>query len=204
MAGIYDPEIVELLGGPPSASSDESVPVSFQGADRHGTDLMIAGDAYEGANRFSHELASYVPSTRSPDQDIKPGKRTADARARDLTRNDANIQSGVRLRQDGVVGAMFLPNPRPNSDRLFGKEDVKWEDEHADEACERLRAGRSSRCGRGLLGSDGGHFSTSFRRGIRRASSMSTEERVTRESDKWCYLIAEGGVGEKASANLPS
>ena len=133
MGGIYDPEIAELLGGPPSASSDESVPVSFQGADRHGTDLMIVGDAYEGANRFSHELASYVPSTRSPDQDIKPGKRTADARARDLTRNDANIQSGVRLRQDGVVGAMFLPNPRPNSERLFGKEDVKWEDEHADE-----------------------------------------------------------------------
>ena len=89
MGGIYDPEIAELLGGPPSASSDESVPVGFQGANRHGTDLMIAGDAYEGANRFSHELASYVPSTRSPDQDIKPGKRTADARARDLTRSAA-------------------------------------------------------------------------------------------------------------------
>lgn len=132
MGGIYDPKIAELLGGP-SPASNKPAPIGFQGADRRGTDMMIAGDAYEGASRISHELTSYVPPTRSPDQDIRPAKRTADARARDLTRNDANIQSGVRLRQDGVVGAMFLPNPRPNSERLFGKEDVTWEDDHSDE-----------------------------------------------------------------------
>lgn len=134
MGGIYDPEIAELLDGAvPSAIGNKTAPEGFQGADRRGTDLMIAGDAYEGASRVSTELARYVPPSRSPDQDIRPAKRIADARARDLTRNDANIQSGVRLRQDGVVGAMFLPNPRPNSQRLFGKEDVKWEDDHADE-----------------------------------------------------------------------
>lgn len=133
MGGIYDPEIIELLGGPTPALSNKSAPEGFQGADRRGTDLMIAGDAYEGASRISQELASYNPASRSPDQDIRPAKKAADSRARDLTRNDANIQSGVRLRQDGVVGALFLPNPRPNSERLFGREDVTWEDEHADE-----------------------------------------------------------------------
>lgn len=132
MAKIFDPEIAELLGVTPSLSNPPA-PEVFRVPAGAGKDSMIAGDAYEGASRISHELASYVPAVRSPDQDIRPAKRLADARSRDLTHNDANIQSGVRLRQDGVVGALFLPNPRPNSQRLFGKEDVEWEDEHGDE-----------------------------------------------------------------------
>ena len=109
-----------------------------------GSNLMdaggIAGDAYKGASRLSHELASFLPSTRSADQDIKPAKRIADARSRDLTRNDANVQGGVRLRQDTIVGSYLMLNARPNSLMLFGKEDVKWEDEFAEEVEERFAA----------------------------------------------------------------
>lgn len=105
-----------------------------------GQPSMIAGDAYEGASRISQELASYVPPIRSPDQDLRPAKRIADGRSRDLVRNDANLQSGVALRQNSIVGSYFMMNARPNSRRLFGKEDLMWEDEFAEEVEERFAA----------------------------------------------------------------
>lgn len=128
---VYDQETLELLGGSPIGN--EPAPDSIRVLPGAGKDLAIAGDAYEGASRLSHELASYVPPTRSADQDIRPAKRTADSRSRDLTHNDANVQSGVRLRQDGIVGSYFMLNARPNSLRLFGTEDTTWEDEHSEE-----------------------------------------------------------------------
>ncbi|MDO5646311.1 phage portal protein [Paracoccus sp. (in: a-proteobacteria)] len=139
MAFELDEKSLELLGlsGRPSSPP---APTDFRVHPGAGRELAIAGDAYEGASRVSHELASYNPAIRSPDQDLKPAKRTADGRSRDLSRNDANIQSGVRLRQDGIVGSYLMLNARPNSLMLFGKEDVTWEDEFAEEVEERFAA----------------------------------------------------------------
>lgn len=128
----------ELLGDIPPVEQSPA-PGEFR-APGAGRDLAIAGDAYEGASRISHELATYSPAIRSPDQDMRPAKRVADARSRDLTRNDANIQSGVRLRQDSIVGSYLMLNARPNSRRLFGKEDTKWEDEFSEEVEEKFAA----------------------------------------------------------------
>ena len=101
---------------------------------------MIVGDAYEGASRTSTELGSYRPATRTADQDLIPNKRLADARALDLTRNDSYIRGGVTLRKDNIVGSYFMLNARPNSARLFGKEDTKWEDEFQEEVEEKFAA----------------------------------------------------------------
>lgn len=140
-----DQKSLELLGDVSSLRPGNSpAPESLRVLPGAGTDSMsaggIAGDAYKGASRLSHELASFLPATRSADQDLRPAKRTADARARDLSRNDANIQSGVRLRQDSVVGSYLMLNARPNSTRLLGKEDVTWEDEFSEEVEERFAA----------------------------------------------------------------
>lgn len=134
-----DNESLELLGGT-SPASNAPAPDGFRVPSGAGRSSMIAGDAYEGASRISQELASYTPSIRSPDQDMRPAKRIADARSRDLTRNDANLQSGVALRQNSIVGAHFMLNARPNSRRLFGTEDLMWEDEFAEEVEERFAA----------------------------------------------------------------
>lgn len=139
MSFDLDKESLELLGGVP-APSNTPAPEEFRVLPGAGREMSIAGDAYEGASRVSHELATYNPAIRSPDQDIKPAKRVADGRSRDLSRNDANIQSGVRLRQDSIVGSYLMLNARPNSLMLFGKEDVTWEDEFAEEVEERFAA----------------------------------------------------------------
>lgn len=133
MGKLLDPLSMELLTGP-SFPQSNIAPEGFRVPS--GATLGIAGDGYEGASRISVELASYRPETRSADQDIRPAKRMADARSRDLSRNDAKIQSGINIRKDGIVGAHFMCNPVPNSLRLFGKEDTKWEDEHSDEVAD--------------------------------------------------------------------
>lgn len=133
-----DQESIELLGGLPA--SNAPAPVEFRVLPGAGRELAIAGDAYEGASRFSTELGSYVPATRSADQDIAPSKRIADARLRDLTRNDPYIRGGVTLRKDNIVGAYYMMLSRPNSARLFGKEDGKWEEEFQEEVEEKFAA----------------------------------------------------------------
>lgn len=139
-----DAKSAELLGVRPSLGpSNTPAPEGLRVPTGAGTTMSMtgmAGDAYKGASRVAHELASYNPATRSADQDLRPAKKIADARSRDLARNDANLQSGVRLRQDSVVGSYFMLNARPNSKMLFGKEDVKWEDEFAEEVEERFAA----------------------------------------------------------------
>ena len=138
MAVELDHETEALLGTTPA--DNPPVPESFRVPEGTGRELMIAGDAYEGASRFSTELGSYQPATRSADQDIRPAKRLADARARDLTRNDAYIRGGVTLRKDNIVGSYFMLNAQPNSARLFGKEDPKWEEEFQEEVEEKFAA----------------------------------------------------------------
>ncbi|MBI1620009.1 phage portal protein [Aquamicrobium zhengzhouense] len=133
-----DKESEELLGT--HTADNPPVVDGFRVPATTGRELAIAGDAYEGASRFSTELGSYQPATRSADQDIAPAKRLADARSRDLTRNDAYIRGGVTLRKDNIVGSYFMLNAQPNSFQLFGKEDAKWEEEFQEEVEEKFAA----------------------------------------------------------------
>lgn len=139
MSFDLDQESIELLSGP-SRTEQSPVPDGFRVPSGTGRDLAIVGDAYEGASKVSTELGSYRPATRTANQDLLPNKRLADARARDLTRNDAYIRGGVTLRKDNIVGSYYMLNARPNSVRLFGKEDQKWEDDFQEEVEEKFAA----------------------------------------------------------------
>lgn len=97
-----------------------------------GRDLALVGGAYEGAGRLSREIALWSPSLSSADADILPQRDTAVARARDAVRNDAYVKEGENLHKDGVVGAMFLLNAKPNV-RALGIDDEVWEQEFQDE-----------------------------------------------------------------------
>lgn len=137
---ILDHETEELLGTTPPGSDNPPVVHGVRVPATTGSELAIAGDAYEGATRLSEALASYQPKTRSADMDIAPAKRLADARSRDLSRNDAYVRSGVTLRKDNIVGSYFMLNAQPNSFQLFGKEDPKWEEEFQEEVEEKFAA----------------------------------------------------------------
>ena len=136
---LSNDEMNELLGGT-SLPQQSPAPEGFRVAPGAGREQAIIGDAYEGASKISTELGSYQPATRTANQDLIPNKRLADARARDLTRNDSYIRGGVTLRKDNIVGSYFMLNARPNSARLFGKEDTKWEDEFQEEIEEKFAA----------------------------------------------------------------
>jgi len=123
---------VEELLGPPLA--DEASPRREDAAPsraRRG-DHALVGGAFEGASRTNQELALWSPPLRSGDADIIYERDAATARARDITRNDAFVQSGTALHKDGIVGAMFVLNAKPNM-RALGIDDEKWEQEFQDE-----------------------------------------------------------------------
>lgn len=109
-----DNEIDALIG----TSSAETVPFGREAA---------LGGAYEGASRFNRELALYSPPVRSADGDILPEKGIADARARDMARNDAYVLNGINIHRDNIVGAMYMLNAKPNW-KVLGL-DEKWAEE---------------------------------------------------------------------------
>ncbi|NKM14174.1 phage portal protein [Rhizobium laguerreae] len=114
---FHDSETIELLGLKANA---------------------IVGEAYEGASRFSKELASYSPMIRSADADLLPAKSMSDARTRDTVRNDAYVQGGATLRKDNIVGSYYMLNAKPASTVLFGDEDDKWESDWQEEVEEKF------------------------------------------------------------------
>lgn len=137
---VFDPKCLELLGETvPPSTSNAPVPEGVRVLNGTGSEQAITGDAYDGASRFSKELASYAPAIRSADADLLPAKRLSDSRTRDMGRNDAYIQGGATLRKDNIVGSYFMPNHKPMSRVIFGKEDTTWEDEFSEE-CEELFA----------------------------------------------------------------
>lgn len=136
--GALDPEINELLGE--ASSSNLPVPVGGRVPAGTGNEVMIAGDAFEGASQLSRELASWAPALRSADVDILPAKTRVDARARDTLRNDAYVMGAANLHRDNIVGSMFMLMPQPSSLMLFGKEDTTWEDEFSEEVAEKFTA----------------------------------------------------------------
>lgn len=89
--------------------------------------------AFEAADRFDRSIASWTPTLQSADADIIPVKPIADARARDVGRNDAYIQGGAQLHKDNIVGSDFLLNSKPSSKVVQGKIDEAWETEFQEE-----------------------------------------------------------------------
>ena len=79
---------------------------------------MAFGGAYDGAARFDKGIASWSPPLQSADADMFPVKGLVDARARDVGRNDAYVQGGATIHKDGIVGAMYVLNAKPNIDAL--------------------------------------------------------------------------------------
>lgn len=72
------------------------------------------GGAYEGASRFSRELATWSPPSLSPDQELNRDKGAIDARLRDMTRNDGYLNGAVATHKDSIVGGMYRLNAQPN------------------------------------------------------------------------------------------
>lgn len=107
-----DPEIEALIGGAvPAAepSAPQVAPSSIGGA---GGELSMVG-AFDGASRFDRSVAMWSPALRSADLDLLPDKTTADARVRDMLRNDAYVLGGERIHRDNIVGSQFVLNAKP-------------------------------------------------------------------------------------------
>ena len=97
------------------------------GAEYVGASQHAMGGAYEGADRFDRSLAMWSPPIQSADADLLPDKPMADARVRDMQRNDGYVQRGTALWRDHIVGAMYMLNSKPNTD-VLGLDDV-WAEE---------------------------------------------------------------------------
>lgn len=83
-----------------------------------GEDPKIAfgamGGGLEGAERFARETAAWTPAMGSPDRVINSAKPMADARGRDMGRNDTNVQGAITSHQNGIVGGHYRLNATPN------------------------------------------------------------------------------------------
>jgi lambda family phage portal protein len=134
-------EIAALLGDPnppepsPPAGSAVAPPAALSVPARAGGEMAMGG--YEGADLTDKALSLWSAPLQSADADILPDKDTIDGRARSMVRDDAYVQGGVRLRQDNIVGAQYLPNSRPATGQLRragGKTfDETWEEEFQTE-----------------------------------------------------------------------
>lgn len=82
---------------------------------------------YDGAARFSRELASWAPPIRSADADLNPEKQTIDARSRDMVRNEAYTLGGVAVHRDSIVGGQYVLNAQPDYETLGATE--AWAEE---------------------------------------------------------------------------
>jgi hypothetical protein len=116
----------DAIIGTVSPSVPVKLPASVTVPTEAGGDLAMGG-AFEGASRFDSQMAFWAPTLRSADADMIPDKPLADARARDMLRNDAYIQGGANLHKDNIVGAHFLLNANLRHRALFGKQDDVWE-----------------------------------------------------------------------------
>lgn len=130
-----DTSIAHMFGPSVPPGSDSSpVSVSVQG----GAGGERAIGAFEGADRWSAAQRLWQPPLQSVDSDYLPEMGTIAARANDMLRNDAYVQGGQTLHKDNIVGAYFMPNCRPATRVLIGKQDDKWEEEFQQEAEEKF------------------------------------------------------------------
>jgi lambda family phage portal protein len=89
--------------------------------------IKAMGGAYEGASRFSRELAAWSPVIRSADQDLNDDKPFLDARVRDTVRNDGFASGALSVHRDSIVGGMYRLNAQPNYTVLDS--DETWAEE---------------------------------------------------------------------------
>ena len=128
-----DPEVLDMFGSAEGASaalalpSSPKLPVATGGRQY---DAFVGG-AYDGADRFSQELALWNPARKSADQDMLPEKGILDARVRDLARNDGLINSGFTLHKDNIVGAQYILNSKPHF-KYLGLDET-WAEEFQEE-----------------------------------------------------------------------
>lgn len=120
----------ELLGLGSSPASPKGGELTV-GEAMPSTVSAVAGGAYEGAEQFSREMATWNPSRGSADMDILGDKDLLDARGKDIARNDAYVKSGINLHKDTIVGSHFRLNSKPNT-AILGL-DEKWADEFQEE-----------------------------------------------------------------------
>ena len=113
---VVSQEHADLIGlGPNEVVGEFEGPQQMAGLDGAiGVTDGGFGGAMEGASRFNRELALWHAPIQHPDSEIMPDKQVADGRGRSIRRNDAYVQSGIRLRQDSIVGEMFFLNAKPN------------------------------------------------------------------------------------------
>lgn len=90
-----------------------------------------AGGPYDGADRFDRELATWHPALMSADGEILPHKGMADARSRDVLRNDSYVAGAADLHRDNIVGGMYLLNSKPDY-KILGL-DESWSSEFQEE-----------------------------------------------------------------------
>ncbi len=133
----YDPANIELLGPVPHDAELAEPPTSPTSQNGVGG-TMAMGGAYEGASRFDKSVALWTPAILSADREILPEKRTADARSRDMIRNDAYVAGGANLHKDNIVGASFMLNSKPALYALGPSFDETWEEEFQQEVEEKF------------------------------------------------------------------
>lgn len=88
---------------------------------------LALGGAFEGADRYSRELATWRPVIRSVDASILREKPYNDARGREMGREDGYVAGAQAIHQDSVIGSCFRLNAAPNWQVLGGSE--AWADE---------------------------------------------------------------------------
>lgn len=94
--------------------------------------------AFEGADRWSAAQRLWQPPLQSVDSDYLPEMGSIAARTQDMLRNDAYVQGGQTLHKDNIVGSYFMPNCRPVTRVVVGKQDDKWEEEFQEEVEEKF------------------------------------------------------------------
>ena len=131
----HDPEMQKMAGfnpAPVAPVKGEVLP-----PDAGATPTAMVGESFDAANRISQEMLLWQPSHRSADGDISPGKSIMDARVRDTVRNDAYAAAGAKIRQDSIIGGMFLLNAKPDYEYLIRQNkamDETWAQEFQAEA----------------------------------------------------------------------
>lgn len=112
--------------------------------DGSGDSMAFGKNAYEGAEMWGdRSISTWAPTLQSADGDLLPEKPILDARARDIARNDALIQSGIALHKNSIVGSMFLLNLKPEM-KVLGIDDEKWEEEFQEEVEAKFMTGAES------------------------------------------------------------
>lgn len=95
--------------------------------------------AHEAADRFNQSIALWNPPGQSADMDIYGDKPGIDAKALDVTRNDAYVASGQQLHRNNIVGSLYALNSKPNVSVLM-KHRKLYDDDWATEFQEEVEA----------------------------------------------------------------